>query len=77
MLPFLSFSSINKDIKPEIISEFEMFFDKGWYVLGEKVKEFENENDLPLRQEGQEGCKEKGRLGITNKCEFTNGVVKK
>ena len=40
-IPFLSFSAVNKKIKPEIVNAFEDFFDKAWYVLGDKVKEFE------------------------------------
>jgi dTDP-4-amino-4,6-dideoxygalactose transaminase len=40
-VPFLSFKSVNEEIKPEMMSAFEQFFDKGWYILGEKVKQFE------------------------------------
>ncbi|MEJ7677582.1 MAG: DegT/DnrJ/EryC1/StrS family aminotransferase [Segetibacter sp.] len=42
-IPFLSFASTNSIIKAEILQAFEEFFDKGWYVLGEKVKQFESE----------------------------------
>lgn len=42
-IPFLSFVDVNKSIKTEILSTFEQFFDSGWYVLGEKVKQFEQE----------------------------------
>jgi dTDP-4-amino-4,6-dideoxygalactose transaminase len=42
-IPFLSFSEINKDIRAEILSSFETFFDKGWYVLGDCLKQFEEE----------------------------------
>lgn len=42
-IPFVSFKSVNEQIKPEILSAFETFFDNGWYVLGEKVKQFEQE----------------------------------
>jgi dTDP-4-amino-4,6-dideoxygalactose transaminase len=42
-IPFLSFNETNTTIKPEIMSAFEQFFDKGWYVLGEHVKKFEKE----------------------------------
>lgn len=41
--PFLSFEETNKKIKPEILASFESFFDSGWYVLGENVKNFEQE----------------------------------
>ena len=43
-IPFLSFSEVNKKIKPEIVTAFEEFFDKAWYVLGDKVKEIEQAN---------------------------------
>lgn len=42
-IPFLSFTEVNKLIKPDITAAFETFFDGGWYVLGEKVKQFERE----------------------------------
>jgi dTDP-4-amino-4,6-dideoxygalactose transaminase len=42
-IPFLSFESSNKQIKSEILSSFEHFFDSSWYVLGEQVKRFEGE----------------------------------
>ncbi len=40
-IPFLTFDHTNRIIKAEIVAEFEKFFDKGQYVLGGKVKEFE------------------------------------
>jgi len=50
-IPFLSFEPGNKLIKAEILSAFEAFFDSSWYVLGEKVKVFEEEyasfNNVP------------------------------
>ena len=42
-VPFLSFGPMNAAIRPEIMKAFEQFFDKAWYVLGEKVSEFEKE----------------------------------
>lgn len=42
-IPFLSFESTNQQIKQEILSSFEKFFDSAWYVLGENVKQFEKE----------------------------------
>lgn len=42
-IPFLSFEHSNAEIKAEILKAFEDFFDKGWYVLGDRVKEFESE----------------------------------
>src|SRR5690349_8938169 len=42
-VPFLSFAPMNAAIRPEILSAFEQFFDKAWYVLGERVTEFEKQ----------------------------------
>src|SRR5665647_316378 len=42
-IPFLSFECVNKQIKAEILSSFENFFDSSWYVLGKQVKKFEEE----------------------------------
>lgn len=42
-IPFLSFENVNKQIKAEILLAFEEFFDSGWYVLGDRVKQFEKE----------------------------------
>lgn len=43
MIPFLSFTQMNADIKAEILPNIEQFINKGWYVLGEQVKQFEKE----------------------------------
>jgi dTDP-4-amino-4,6-dideoxygalactose transaminase len=42
-IPFVSFTEVNKQIKPEIMPAFEQFFDQAWYVLGQKVSTFEKE----------------------------------
>jgi dTDP-4-amino-4,6-dideoxygalactose transaminase len=42
-IPFVSFSEVNQKIKPEILTAFESFFDSGWYILGDRVKDFEKE----------------------------------
>jgi len=42
-IPFLSFAPANAVIKNDIQAAFEAFFDTGWYVLGEKVKQFEKD----------------------------------
>ncbi|HSU49377.1 MAG TPA: DegT/DnrJ/EryC1/StrS family aminotransferase [Segetibacter sp.] len=42
-IPFLSFEETNKVIKTEILNVFEEFFDRGWYVLGNYVTQFEHE----------------------------------
>jgi dTDP-4-amino-4,6-dideoxygalactose transaminase len=40
-IPFLSFGPMNASIKAEILQAFEGFFDRGWYILGDNVKQFE------------------------------------
>jgi dTDP-4-amino-4,6-dideoxygalactose transaminase len=40
---FVSFEEVNSQIKSEIIAAFEQFFDRAWYILGDKVKQFESE----------------------------------
>ena len=42
-IPFVSFEAVNKEIKDEMLVAFEQFFDKAWYVLGDKVQTFELE----------------------------------
>lgn len=42
-IPFLSFQYMNAAVKEEIVDAFENFFDKAWYVLGNKVATFEEE----------------------------------
>lgn len=42
-IPFLSFEHTNKEIRSEVVQAFEAFFDKAWYVLGDGVKQFEEE----------------------------------
>ena len=34
---------MNEEIKAELLPSFENFIDKGWYVLGDQVKQFEKE----------------------------------
>lgn len=43
MIPFLDFRQMNADVKAELLPSFERFIDKGWYILGEQVKQFEAE----------------------------------
>lgn len=40
-IPFLSFSTVNAQVKPQILNAFEGFFDDAWYVLGQRVRDFE------------------------------------
>jgi len=40
-IPFLTFEHRNKIVRQEILSTFENFFDSSWYILGERVNQFE------------------------------------
>jgi len=42
-IPFLDFTKRNADVKNEVLKSFEEFFDSGWYVLGKRLSDFENE----------------------------------
>jgi dTDP-4-amino-4,6-dideoxygalactose transaminase len=42
-IPFISFDPVNKEIKQEMMNAFEAFFDKAWYILGDRLKNFEQE----------------------------------
>jgi dTDP-4-amino-4,6-dideoxygalactose transaminase len=41
-VPFLKFSGMHEQIRSEIISEFEDFYDSNYFILGERVKKFES-----------------------------------
>jgi len=43
MIPFLSFNKSHEQVRAEMLTAFEQFFDSNWYVLGERVKKFEQE----------------------------------
>jgi len=40
-IPFLNFSQMHAPIKSEIMQAFESFYDSNWYILGDRVKQFE------------------------------------
>jgi dTDP-4-amino-4,6-dideoxygalactose transaminase len=42
-IPFLSFATVNKQIKTEITSVFEHVFDDAWYIMGRQLATFEQE----------------------------------
>jgi len=42
-IPFVSFDYMHQPIKAEMLEAFEAFYDSNWYVLGGRVKSFENE----------------------------------
>ena len=41
-IPFLSFEYVNSRLKQEMLEAFENFFDSQWYILGDRVSEFES-----------------------------------
>lgn len=43
MIPFLNLKKINSNYRDELTQEFTKFLDSGWYILGERVKQFETE----------------------------------
>jgi dTDP-4-amino-4,6-dideoxygalactose transaminase len=57
-VPFVSFEVIHGSIKSEVLSEFEKFYDKNYFILGEKVSEFESEYALFNRV--------KSAIGVSN-----------
>lgn len=42
-IPFLDFEPMHTSIKQEIMEAFESFYDSRWYVLGDRLKKFEQE----------------------------------
>jgi dTDP-4-amino-4,6-dideoxygalactose transaminase len=42
-IPFVSFESMHKEIKEEILNKFKEVFEKNWFIKGEEVKGFEEE----------------------------------
>src|SRR5688500_13386152 len=40
-VPFLDFKNMNKVIKDDLVKDFEFFFDKAWYILGDRLIQFE------------------------------------
>jgi dTDP-4-amino-4,6-dideoxygalactose transaminase len=40
-IPFLNFTPMHAPIKSEIMQAFESFYDSNWYILGNRVKQFE------------------------------------
>lgn len=42
-VPFLSFGEVNSKIKTEILEAFQNVFESGFYILGKKVDQFEND----------------------------------
>jgi dTDP-4-amino-4,6-dideoxygalactose transaminase len=45
-IPFVSFEYMHKPIKSEMLKAFEDFYDSNWFVLGNRVKQFEQEYAL-------------------------------
>ena len=49
---------MNEEIKAELLPSFENFIDKGWYILGDQVKQFE--------QDYANFCTTKHAVGVAN-----------
>ena len=43
MIKFLDLKKINQQHRDALINTFERVLDSGWYILGEELKQFENE----------------------------------
>ncbi len=57
-IPYFSFDDLHKPIKQELLKAFEEVLDSNWFILGEKVKTFE--------QEFAEFCGVKNCVGVAN-----------
>lgn len=57
-IPFVSFQNMNAEIRHELSTSFENFIDKGWYILGDQVKQFE--------QDYANYCTTKHAVGVAN-----------
>jgi dTDP-4-amino-4,6-dideoxygalactose transaminase len=42
-IPFLNFNYMHEPLKGEMMNAFESFYDSSWFVLGERVKQFEKD----------------------------------
>lgn len=42
-IPFLNFAPVHKQLKNEMMNEFESFYDSNWYIMGKKLEQFEVE----------------------------------
>lgn len=42
-IPFVSFEKMHAPLKADMLKAFEEFYDSNWFILGERVKQFEKE----------------------------------
>lgn len=42
-IPFVNFNAMHAPLKTEMMQAFEQFYDSHWFILGERVKQFEKE----------------------------------
>jgi len=42
-IPFLSFNGMHPELKQDILANFESFYDSNWYILGQQVRDFEQQ----------------------------------
>jgi dTDP-4-amino-4,6-dideoxygalactose transaminase len=57
-IPFVSFQHMNNEIRHDLSLSFENFIDKGWYILGDQVKQFE--------EDYAEFCTSRHAVGVAN-----------
>ena len=43
MIPYENLSKVNAPFSDQFIQQFDIFLNKGWYILGDEVKNFENQ----------------------------------
>ena len=58
MIPFLNLKKINSKYRDELIEEFSKFIDSGWYILGDRLSNFESQF--------AEFCNVKHCIGVAN-----------
>ena len=58
MIPFLNLKKINSKYRDELIEEFSTFIDSGWYILGDRLSNFESQF--------AEFCNVKHCIGVAN-----------
>ena len=58
MIPFIDFKKSHFDLKDQMLKDIEETLNSGWYVLGERVKSFE--------EEFANYCKTKYAIGVAN-----------
>ena len=58
MIPFIDFKKSHQDLKDQMLKDIEETLNSGWYILGERVKSFE--------EDFANYCKTKYAIGVAN-----------